>query len=239
MFCSVSDDCLNAAVANCVTRNQFEEILTFLHVEDNTALDMQEKFSKMRPLLDGLNRQSLDNYLFEQTLSIDESFRTLASMVASMVPSIFGYKMWVIATPGVYAIQFYLYQGAGTSDNVLGLGGNLISCLPHQHGSMYHIVFDNFFTSFCLLQHLSENGFAGTRTLQNNRCKKAPLKEVKEMEKLLRGSFDVVLITKSNTSVSRWKDSKVVTVASTFVEARSLAKATRYNRAKRRKIELK
>ena len=66
----------------------------------------------------------------------------------------------------------------------------------------------------------------------------APLKEVKKMEKLLRGSFDVVLDTKSNTSVSHWKDNKMVTIASTFVGARPLVKATRYNRAESRKIEI-
>ena len=82
---------------------------------------------------------------------------------------------------------------------------NLISPLSRQDGSMYHIVFDNFFTSLCLLQRLSENGFAGTGKLQNHRYMKAPLKEVKEMENVPRVSFDVVLDTKSSTSVSRWK----------------------------------
>ena len=56
----------------------------------------------------------------------------------------FGCKMLVKATSGGYAIQFCPYQGANTSDNALGLGGsvvsNLISCLPCQDGSMYHIV---------------------------------------------------------------------------------------------------
>ena len=150
--------------------------------------------------------------------------------------------MWVIATPWGYAIQFYPYQGAGTSYNVLGLVGlvvsNLIFCLLHQDGSMYHIVFDNFFTSLCLLQHLSENGFAGTGTLQDERCMKAPLTEVNKMERLPRGSFDVMLDTKSNTSVSHWKDNKEVTVASKSVGARPLARATRYNPAKCCKTEI-
>ena len=58
------------------------------------------------------------------------------------------------------------------------------------------------------------------------------------MEKLPRGSFDVVLDTKSDTSVSHWKGSKVVAVASTFVGARPLDKATRYDRAERRNTEV-
>ena len=58
------------------------------------------------------------------------------------------------------------------------------------------------------------------------------------MEKLLRGSFDVVLYTKSNTSVSHWKWNKVVTAMSTVIWARPLAKATRYNQAERWKTEI-
>ena len=66
-----------------------------------------------------------------------------------------GYKIWVIATPGGYVLQFCPYERGGTSDNALGLDGsvvsNLISCLPRQDGSMYHTIFDNFFTSLRLL----------------------------------------------------------------------------------------
>ena len=40
---------------------------------DDNALDMKNKFSKIRPLLDGLNRQSLDNFPPEQTFSIEMS----------------------------------------------------------------------------------------------------------------------------------------------------------------------
>ena len=58
------------------------------------------------------------------------------------------------------------------------------------------------------------------------------------MEKLPRGSFDVALDMKSNTSVSHWKDNKVVTVASSFVGTRPLDKAARYNRAERCKTEV-
>lgn len=54
---------------------------------DDNALDMKNKFSKMRPLLDGLNRQSLDNFPPEQTFSIEMSvwFCNLASMVPSSI----------------------------------------------------------------------------------------------------------------------------------------------------------
>lgn len=111
----------------------------------------------MRPLSDGLNRQSLDDFLPEQTLTLDESMvpyldKHGAKQYINRQPIKYGYKMWVIATPWGYAIQLYLHQGAGTSDKVLVLGGsvvsNLISCLPREDRPMYHIAYENFFTSF-------------------------------------------------------------------------------------------
>ena len=124
MLWLASDDCHNAVVTNCMTRNRFDEIFSFFHVADNNALDMQDKFSKMRPLVDGMNRQSLNNFLPEQTLSIDEFIvpyfdKHGTKQYIRGKPIKYGYKMWVIATPGGYAIQFYLYQGAGTGDNAL------------------------------------------------------------------------------------------------------------------------
>ena len=145
-----------------------------------------------------------------------------------------GYKMWVIATPGGYSKQFYPYQRAVAKDTTLGIGGslvrNLTSGLPRQDGPMYHIVFDNFFTSLRLRHHLLEKKFSATGTMRNNRCMEASLKYVKKIEKLPGRSFDVMLETKSNTSVFCWKDS-VMTVASTFVGSRLLDTAITCNRS--------
>ena len=47
--------------------------MKYLPLADNTSLDLNEKFSKVRPLLDNVNEQCLSNYLPEQTVSIDES----------------------------------------------------------------------------------------------------------------------------------------------------------------------
>ena len=47
--------------------------MKYLPLADNTSLDLNEKFSKVRPLLDKVNEQCLSNYLPEQTVSIDES----------------------------------------------------------------------------------------------------------------------------------------------------------------------
>ena len=64
---------------------------------------------------------------------------------------------------------------------------SLDSLLKHA-GSNYHIITDNFFTSPQLLRSLREKGIAATGTVQLNRVENAPLKPIKEIEKLERES---------------------------------------------------
>ena len=87
--------------------------------------------------------------------------------------------------------------------------------MPKHAGLNYHIITDNFFTSPQLLRSLREKGIAATGTVQLNRVENAPLKPVKEMEKLERGSADVVIDDNAKIAFARWKDKKVVTVIST------------------------
>ena len=57
------------------------------------------------------------------------------------------------------------------------------------------------------------------------------------MEKLERGASDVVTDKNSNLTLVRWKDNKVVTVASTFVGKMPLREAHRYVKAQNGRAE--
>ena len=121
-------------------------------------------------------------------------------------PVKFSYKFWVAATLLGYAIQFYLYAGKDENyDSNLGLGGSVVATLaeklPSQVGSNYHIIMDNFFTSPNLLRILKAKGIAATGTVRINRVENAPLRPIKEMEKLERGASDVVTDKKSNLTL--------------------------------------
>ena len=51
------------------------------------------------------------------------------------------------------------------------------------------VIFDNLFTSFPLLDKLTEKGIGGLGTIRQNRLQNAPLKE-EELVKRERGSYD-------------------------------------------------
>ena len=80
---------------------------------------------------------------------------------------------------------------------------DMISELQEEIGSSYHLTFDNLFTSYNLVDCLTSNGIACTGTLRSNQPGDAPLKSVKDMEKLKKGSFDFATDTKNGIVVVR------------------------------------
>ena len=114
----------------------------------------------------------------------------------------------------------------------------LMSKLPTVPDSHYHAVMDNFFASSSLLQVLRESGIAATGTVRANRTEKAPLQAVDDMKKQARGISDVVNNKKSNVTLVRWKDNKVVTVASTLYGKEPMKRARRYIKDQGGRVEI-
>ena len=79
---------------------------------------------------------------------------------------------------------------------------------------------------------LKGNGMAATGTVRVNRMEKAPLQAVDDMKKEATGSSDVVNDNKSNVTLVRWKDNKVVTVASTLYGKEPMKRGRRYIKGK-------
>jgi len=249
------EDSLNQLVTGLMTKNEFEEIKQFLHLADNQHLDETDKFAKVRPLLKALNEQCKKHYKPTQHLSVDESMvpyfgRHGAKQYIHGKPIKFGYKLWVIASPLGYGIQFIPYAGKDSQLNEygdigLGLGGSvvarLVETLPSQKesGSNYHVVMDNFFTAPKLLRCLREKSIAASGTVRVNRMESPPLKSMEEIDKSPRGTSDVVVETSSNMAAVRWKDNKVVNVISTFAGKEQQQKAKRYSRKEKKRIDIK
>ncbi|GBP81055.1 ATP-dependent zinc metalloprotease YME1 homolog [Eumeta japonica] len=102
---------------------------------------------------------------------------------------------------------------------------NLISMLPTAaHYSFYT---DNFFTSLRLLDDVSQMGHDITGTLRANRTEGAPLKDIKEMKKTPRGSFHQITDVSSNSTLVRYNDNNIVTIASTESGVQPIGKIAR------------
>ena len=96
----------------------------------------------------------------------------------------------------------------------------------------------NFFTIPNPLRILKAKDIAATGTVRINCVENAPLRSIKEMEKLERGASDVVTDKNNNLTLVRCKDNKVVTVVFTFVGKIPLRKAHRYDKAQNGRAEI-
>jgi DNA excision repair protein ERCC-6 len=93
----------------------------------------------------------------------------------------FGYRFWCGATRLGYISWFQPYQDKtpDTKHEEYGFGASIVlqfsEALTEAHPGQYYFVFDNFFTSFALLDKLSSMGHQATGTVRKGRIYKTPL----------------------------------------------------------------
>ncbi|KAJ8957049.1 hypothetical protein NQ314_006609 [Rhamnusium bicolor] len=64
-------------VRDCMTRNRFRNIKRNIHLSDNSKLDINDKFTKLRPIFDLMNKKFMQSGVFSTYLSIDGTNGTL------------------------------------------------------------------------------------------------------------------------------------------------------------------
>ena len=92
---------------------------------------------------------------------------------------------------------------------------------------------DNFFCSLELIRYLDTKGFDTLGTIRSDRLSHCPLKNGKELKKAGRGSYDCKTEKTSKNAIVRWVDSKVVTLASSFMGIEPIGSLKRYTTKKR------
>lgn len=254
LYWSMEPDVRNELIASSMRRNRFDEIMKHLHAADNTNLDREDKFAKVRPILDILNERFLKyGEVFGPTsISIDESMVPYygshpTKQFIRGKPIRWGYKAWVAASPLGYSYFIDLYQGKHQmkSDScykdTYGLGGEVVLNMLDRLESLYpgrkfSIFFDNFFTSIRLLEAIKERGHSATGTVRSNRTEKCPLSNAKQFEKRPRGSEEHFLEKDSGISVVMWNDNGVVTIASTHYGVQPVKQVQRWSVAERKRV---
>ncbi len=101
------------------------------------------------------------------------------------------------------------------------------------------VFFDNLFTTFPLLDKLSEMGIAGTGTVRQNRLFKVPIASKKDViKKSVERGFQETLY-KGDQVLACWKDNQPVYVASNKYSAERTNTVGRFCRTERKKIQVK
>lgn len=116
-YWEAKEDTYNMLIANAMPRNKFEQILKYLHFNDNSLDDGSDKLYKVRPLIERLNDKFLNmGQPLGTHFSIDEAMepyygRNSMKQFIRGKPIRFGYKFWCICTHDGYLINFIPYKG--------------------------------------------------------------------------------------------------------------------------------
>lgn len=181
------EDLRNTAVYNAMRRDRFIQIMKFLHCADNPKLDPSDKMTKLRPLINEIKKNILENYIPDKEIDYDESMieyfgRHGCKQYIRGKPIRFGYKVWSINSKNGYLINFEIYQGNIPNSNaehqknfgkaaapllrlVKSFPGNIIT-LP------FNFYFDNLFTSMNLLYFQKVMGTKELEQFEKTGCPK-------------------------------------------------------------------
>ena len=214
-------------IANALPRNRFAQILSALHVNDNTAQPKNntDKMYKLRPLLDSLNTNFMKLYNVSKRVSVDESMilfkgRSSIKQYNPMKPIKRGFKLWSLADMDGYLYKFNVYQGKNETEtdprmpNYFGLGDKVVYELTKSlYGGWHEVYFDNYFTSVPLAEFLLAHKVLCCGTIR--KTKKYLPKDMTPDSKLKRGDFDY-RVSKSGLTYYKWIDNKPVFLLSNF-----------------------
>ena len=128
-----------APVADIMSRNRFEKLVSVLHFQDNDASEdiKRDKAWKVRPWLDALREQCLQTPP-EECHAIDEMMvafkgRSYMKVYMPSKPKKWGFKMWGRAGASGFLYDFDLHTGAADKSLVseLGVTGDLVMKLAN------------------------------------------------------------------------------------------------------------
>ena len=187
-------------VRNAMTRNRFAQILRYIHFSDNTAINLSDKCSKIRPLLDMLQTSCKKYASLTKKVNADESMIPYTGKFGNALkqhmpkkPIRFGYKVWCLNLDGGYLYDFIVYQGKGSRNEFMdkfGLGPSvvleLINSLPAGNFQVY---IDNYFVSIDLLKELKKRQIGCTGTMKVNMLQGCPVSDKKEIKKEKKGTL--------------------------------------------------
>ena len=72
-YWSTDEDLQCALVAGAISRNRFEEIVRYIHCADNAHLNLSDRMTKLRPMMDILNARFGEAYPMDCNIDLDEA----------------------------------------------------------------------------------------------------------------------------------------------------------------------
>lgn len=239
-------DCRIDCIANNMALKRFEKLRRYIHFCDNTSINENDRFAKIRPLLASI-RDNLLKIEPEADYSIDESMIPYKGKRAGHLrqyiknkPKKWGFKFFIRAGVSGIVYDFLPYGGSSTFfdttfdevEKTLGTSAQFVTvlCRTIPDGLHSQVFMDNFFTSIELIEYLKSKNLHVLGTIRKDRLRNCTLLGEKELKKRGRGSYDSKTAQDAGITVVSWVDNKVVILASSFLGIEPLGKVQRYDK---------
>lgn len=218
-----------------INKTRFANVLSCIHLcnleeeRENERKKAQKQpydpLFKLKPLLDDLTLLCKTYYVPGMPVSIDErmvAFKGRCGMKQYIKnkPTKWGFKIWVLADSKTgYTYTFEIYTGKRLTKTKNGLGYDVVMGLMHDLLNQgYHLYIDNFYSSPKLFQDLFTVGCFCTGTVRDNRIGRSKKSGGSILAKNApRGTSK--WFRDGQLVYVKWKDTKEVTVLSTFWQA--------------------
>ena len=162
--------CCNSPLRKVMSRTRFWQLWSNLHVVDNAQITSRGLTSKIKPVLDVLERTFFLNYCPGQELSVDEAMIKYKGHARGKVrmpkkPVKIGFKVWCCCCSCCgYLCTFQVYEGrpvdpgSGKSVTEKGMVSRVVKDLTLPFSGSNHVLYmDNFFNSGPLVEELAED----------------------------------------------------------------------------------
>lgn len=233
-----------------MTRNRFFELRSNLHITQtiDKTIGCTDRLFKVRPLYNAI-RERLQQLQMEKNICVDEQmvpFMGNLNIIQYVKgkPNPWGVKIFMLCGQSGMLYDFLLYQGKTTeldqtNMKKFGQGASVVLHLINRiHKPGHHLFYDNYFSSYNLLQMLKSKNILAAGTIRVNRFNKPPLLTDKEISKRPRGSSDQVVSRDGDIVLVKWLDNRTVTLASNFIGIGEEDKVKRWDKKNCKYIEI-
>ena len=233
----------NDEISSIMTRKRWEEIRLNLHLGDNTTISQNDELSKVRLLIDHL-RSKFNKIPMLENLCVDEQIVPFkggftTKQYIENKPHKWGYKIFILADNEGLIYDFFPFTGTIPGIDRfdvpdLGVGSNpvlqLCEVIPdHKDHKIY---FDNWLTSFKLVDHLATRRIWASGTIQACPLPSLSSKNDKQLENPGCGIFDEQQINSQGfiQSVMKQLDNTAVCLSSSFLTSEPTLSFRKYDK---------
>jgi len=246
----------NDQIKNTMSVNVFEKIRANLHFNDNLLTSTgpdRDKICKIRPLIETLIKR-FSSIPIEENLAVDEQICSTKARNSYKVympnkPHKWGYTFFVLsgASGFAYNLEFFAGQennteGRKISEPDLGASANVVVRLGRvmPKNQNFKLFFDNYYTTLPLLVYLKKRNILSLGTVRRNRLKNVKLPDDSDLMKQPRGTTAHCISNVLDTDIVAvtWKDTKIVSLLSTFAAVDPVMKVSRFDRKQKKRVEV-